>query len=170
MKENCQPHAKSHVDKHTNCPCNQHSTEWIIMKDRTRLSTPIIQPTRCTRYIKLFIIVKRSTCFGRSFPPSWGAQNCVYSNGIYQTAAATCCYRGWDGTQWSFHPSSGAQNCLYSNGICQTAAATCCYRGWDGTAIIRSSKPRIQQRYMSNSCCYLLLSGMRWNSVPSDPR
>jgi hypothetical protein len=29
--------------------------------------------------------------------------------------------------------------------------------------IIRSSKQRIQQRYMSNSCCYLLLSGMRWN-------
>ena len=28
---------------------------------------------------------------------------------------------------------------------------------------IRSSKLRIQQRYMSNSCCYLLLSGMRWN-------
>jgi len=27
--------------------------------------------------------------------------------------------------------------------------------------IIRSSKLRIQQRYMSNSCCYLLLSAMR---------
>jgi len=35
--------------------------------------------------------------------------------------------------------------------------------------IIRSSKLRIQQRYMSNSCCYLLLSGMRWNEVPSHP-
>jgi hypothetical protein len=32
-------------------------------------------------------------------------------------------------------------------------------------SIIRSSKLRIQQRYMSNSCCYLLLSGMRWNSM-----
>jgi hypothetical protein len=30
-------------------------------------------------------------------------------------------------------------------------------------SIIRSSKLRIQQRYMSKSCCYLLLSGMRWN-------
>ena len=29
------------------------------------------------------------------------------------------------------------------------------------TSIIRSLKLRIQQRYMSNSCCYLLLSGMR---------
>jgi len=28
-------------------------------------------------------------------------------------------------------------------------------------SIIRSSKLRVQQRYMSNSCCYLLLSGMR---------
>jgi len=31
-------------------------------------------------------------------------------------------------------------------------------------SIIRRAKLRIQQRYMSNSCCYLLLSGMRWNS------
>jgi hypothetical protein len=30
----------------------------------------------------------RSTCFGRSFRPSSGAQNCVYNNGICQTAAA----------------------------------------------------------------------------------
>jgi len=36
-------------------------------------------------------------------------------------------------------------------------------------SIIRSSKLRIQQRYMSNSCCYLLLSGMRWNSFISSP-
>ena len=36
----------------------------------------------------IIILVKRSTCFGRSFRPSSGAQNCVYSNGICQTAAA----------------------------------------------------------------------------------
>ena len=62
---------------------------------------PIVQPTRCICYLKLFILVKRSTCFWRSFCPSSGAQNCVYSNGICQTAAATCCYRGWDGTPCS---------------------------------------------------------------------
>jgi hypothetical protein len=28
-------------------------------------------------------------------------------------------------------------------------------------SIIRSSNLRLQQQYMSNSCCYLLLSGMR---------
>jgi len=60
--------------------------EWII---------PIVQPTRCTFYLKLFILVKRSACFGRHFRPSSGAQNCVYSNGICQrAAAATCCYWG----------------------------------------------------------------------------
>jgi len=30
-------------------------------------------------------------------------------------------------------------------------------------SIIRSSKLRIQQRHMLNSCCYLLISAMRWN-------
>jgi len=30
-------------------------------------------------------------------------------------------------------------------------------------SIIRSSKLRIQQWCMSKSCCYVLLSGMRWN-------
>jgi hypothetical protein len=35
------------------------------------------------------------------------------------------------------------------------------------SSIIRSSKLRVQQWYMSNSCCYMLLSGMRWNSVLS---
>jgi hypothetical protein len=53
---------------------------------------PIVQPTRYTYYLKSFILVKRSTCFGRSFCPSSGAQKCVYSSGICQTAAATCCY------------------------------------------------------------------------------
>ena len=31
-------------------------------------------------FLKLFILVKRSTCFRRSFHPSSGAQNCTYSN------------------------------------------------------------------------------------------
>jgi hypothetical protein len=44
--------------------------------------TPIVQPTWCTCYLKLLILVKPSTCFGRSFRPSSGAQDCVYSNGI----------------------------------------------------------------------------------------
>jgi len=32
---------------------------------------------------QLFILVKRSKCFGRSFRPSSEAQNCLYSNDIY---------------------------------------------------------------------------------------
>jgi len=59
---------------------------------------PTAQPTRCTYYLKLFVLVKRSACFGLS--P--GTQNCVYSNGICRTAAATCCYRGWDALLSSF--------------------------------------------------------------------
>ena len=51
-------------------------------------TVPLVRPTRCTCYLKLFILVKRSTCFGRSFRPSAGGQNCVYSNGICQTSAA----------------------------------------------------------------------------------
>jgi len=58
---------------------------------------PIVQPTRCTCYLKLFILLKRSTCFGRSFRLSSGPQNCVYINCICQTEPATCCYWGWDG-------------------------------------------------------------------------
>jgi len=56
----------------------------------------MVQLTRSACYLKLFILVKRSTFFGRSFRPLSRAQNCVWSKGICQTAAATCCYRGWD--------------------------------------------------------------------------
>ena len=31
-------------------------------------------------FLKVFILVKRSTCFGWSFRPSSGAQNCTYGN------------------------------------------------------------------------------------------
>jgi hypothetical protein len=53
---------------------------------------------------QIIILVKRSISFGRSFRPSSGAQNCVYHNSICQTAAATCCYQGWDGTAVPSHP------------------------------------------------------------------
>jgi len=56
---------------------------------------PIVQSTRCTCYLKLFVLVKRSTCFGRSFRPSSGDQNCIYSN---KCMSNSCC--------------SGSSNCL----------------------------------------------------------
>jgi hypothetical protein len=37
-------------------------------------------------------------------------------------------------------------------------------------SIIRSSELRIQQRYMSNSCCYLLLWGMTFHLIPDSSR
>jgi len=39
-------------------------------------------------FLKLFILVKRSACFGRSFRPSSGAQNCTYGN---RRMSNTCC-------------------------------------------------------------------------------
>ena len=74
----------------------EHGESLKSRKQTTLLPIVRVQPTRCTRYLKLFILVKRSTCFGRSFRPSSVAQNCVYSNGICQTAAATCCWMRWD--------------------------------------------------------------------------
>jgi len=42
---------------------------------------------------KIINFCKTLYMFGRSFRLLSGAQNCVYSNGICQTAAATCCSR-----------------------------------------------------------------------------
>ena len=40
-------------------------------------------------FLKLFILVKHSTCFGRSFRTSSGAQNCTYGN---RHMSNGCCY------------------------------------------------------------------------------
>jgi hypothetical protein len=84
--------------------CTPLSSAWLSWKILLRL--PIVHPTRCTCYLELFILVKFSTCFWCTFRPSSGAQNCVNSNGICQTAAATCCYRGWDETPFHLIPDS----------------------------------------------------------------
>jgi len=67
----------------------------------------IVQPTKCTCYLKLFILVKPSACFGRSFRPSSGAQNCVYSSGICQTVAVI-----GDETELQFHLIPNSSSCL----------------------------------------------------------
>jgi len=41
------------------------------------------------RFLTLFILVKRSTCFGRSFRPSSGAQNCTHGNRLMSNS---CCF------------------------------------------------------------------------------
>ena len=41
---------------------------------------PIVKPTRCTSVSNLFILGRHSTCFGRSFRPSSGVQDCTHSN------------------------------------------------------------------------------------------
>ena len=90
-------------------PCGPFLSGFLTKILYDILPSPIVQPTRCTCYLKLFILVKRSTCFGRSFRPLSGARNCAYSNGICQTdAAATCCYRGWNGTRSISSPIAAA--------------------------------------------------------------
>jgi hypothetical protein len=48
-------------------------------------------------FLKLFILVKRSTCFERSFRPSSGTQNCKYSN---RRMSNSCCYLLLTGAKW----------------------------------------------------------------------
>jgi hypothetical protein len=68
-------------------------------------------------FLKLFILVKHSTCFGRSFRPSSGAQDCTYSN---RHMSDSCCYllANGDEMELQFHlvPVSSS-SCL---------ACTCC--------------------------------------------
>jgi len=40
----------------------------------------IVKPTRCTSVSNLFYVEWHCTCFGRSFRPSSGVQDCTYSN------------------------------------------------------------------------------------------
>jgi hypothetical protein len=47
-------------------------------------------------FLKLFILVKHSTCFGRSFHPSSGAQDCTCSN---RHMSHSCCYLLLAGTR-----------------------------------------------------------------------
>ena len=146
----------------------------------------MVQPTKCTCYLKLFILVKRSTCFGRSFSPSWGAQNRVYSNGIVQPTKCTLSQIIYScKTLYMFRTffqsiTRSSKPCIqqrYSttnkmhmlSQIIYSCKTLYMFRRFF-QSIMRSSKLRIQQQYMSNSCCYLLLSGMRWNAVPSHPR
>jgi len=48
-------------------------------------------------FLKLFILVKNSACFGQSFRPSSGAQDCTYSN---RHMSNKCCYLLLEGTRW----------------------------------------------------------------------
>jgi len=97
---------------------------WLLLSQTLHL-IPIVQPTRYTCYLKLFILVKCTTCLGRSFWPSSGAQNCIYSNGIMSNG---CCYLLLLGMRWS---------------SCETL---CVFRTVF-PSIIRDSKLHIQQRY-----------------------
>jgi hypothetical protein len=57
---------------------------WVVQAPLVYMKTVICHSYSKTNemhvFLKLFILVKHSTCFGRSFRPSTGAQDCSYSN------------------------------------------------------------------------------------------
>jgi hypothetical protein len=60
-------------------------------------------------FCKLFILVKHSACFERSFRPS-GAQDCTYNK---RHMSKCCCYLILVGTRWnSSLLSAGSSSCL----------------------------------------------------------
>ena len=79
--------------------CHQYVTEFFTFIGPCIIIYSYSTTNNMNLFLKLFSLVKRSTCFGRSSQPSSGARNCTYGN-----------------------------------------------------------------RHMSNSCCYLLLVGMKWNT------
>jgi len=60
-------------------------------------------------FLTLFILVKRSTCFGRSFRPSSGAQDCTYSN---RNMSNSCCYLLLVRTRWNSPLAAGSSSYL----------------------------------------------------------
>ena len=64
-------------------------------------------------FLKLFILVKLYTCFGRSFRPSSGAQNCTYGN---RHMSNSCCYLLLAGTL-----AAGKSSCL-TYGCCRMSS------------------------------------------------
>ena len=52
----------------------------FYVKLKSNCIVSIIKPTRCTNWSNYFILKCHSTCFGRSFRPSLGVQDCTYSN------------------------------------------------------------------------------------------
>ena len=89
--------------RHNLCPILSFNWKYLLIltlnrcwKSLEHSAIPIVQPTRCTCFSNYFIHVKCSTCFGRSFRASLGAQNCTC---ICQTSAASsscltyaCCH------------------------------------------------------------------------------
>jgi hypothetical protein len=65
-------------------------------------------------FLKLFILVKRSTCFKRSFRLSSGAQNCTYGK---RRTSNSCCHLLLVGTKWNCSSilsplAAGSSSCL----------------------------------------------------------
>jgi hypothetical protein len=68
------------------CP----STDYVFYVHRSCILIFLIysysKTNKMHQFLKLFILVKHTTCFGRSFLPSSGVQDCTYSNRLLPAA------------------------------------------------------------------------------------
>jgi hypothetical protein len=60
-------------------------------------------------FLQLFILVKHSTCFGRSFRPSSGTQDCTHSN---RHMSNSCCYLLLEGMLAAGSSGNASSSCL----------------------------------------------------------
>jgi len=71
-------------------------------------------------FLKLFILVKYSACFGRSFRPSSGAQDCIYSN---RHVSNRCYYLLLAGISWNCSKTNKMHLFLNCSSISSPVAA-----------------------------------------------
>jgi len=104
--------------------------------------------TLCVQFSNLFISVRRCTCFGRFFLPSW-AQNCTYSFRPLLLPAVSL-------ARLTAGSSNGQTLCVqFSNLFISVRRSTCFRRfflpSWDQNCTY-------SVRYWSDRYCYLLLA------------
>jgi len=75
----------------TSVPFFQFRTRKQKLTSTTQFSSSYSTTNKMHLFLKLFILVKRSTCFGRSFRPSSGAQNCIYGNRHMSNSCCSSC-------------------------------------------------------------------------------
>ena len=106
---------------------NMISGHCVSLCDREKNHNCDWWPTRCSFFgLFIYLFPIGSTCFGRCFPPSSGALDCIYSfwycppiymGEISPTSCNNCVfYSQWLYSTcfgWQSHPSSGVQCCIW---------------------------------------------------------
>jgi len=118
-------------------------------------------------FLKLIILVKRSTCFGRSFRPS-GAQNCVYSNRYMSNSRwyLLLLEMRWNCSSISSLLAAGSSSCL--------TYTSCCIRSFELLMMDRTAVPsRPWSQQVAAAVWHILvavypvLSSWWWTERPS---